>query len=126
MTGPAPKIAAPESPGPSIEVESVSSPNSNESSTTLVEDKSDKGDPPAEAETELPSHPMTGQDHAPDDLAMYIVRGPDYKIDAIDEWRLSLDRAVEMELDWYPLPLIKQPLRLSQSRLVWTVSILQI
>lgn len=125
-TGPAPKIAAPESPGPSIEVESVSSPNSNESSTTLVEDKSDKGDPPAEAETEPPNHPLTGQDRAPDDLDMYIVSGPDYKIDAFDEWRLSLDRAVEMELDWYPLPLIKQPLRLSQSRLVWTVSILQI
>lgn len=57
---------------------------------------------------------------------MYIIRGPDYKIETFDRFQLWLERAAEMELDWYPLSPIKQPLRLSQCRLVWTVSILQV
>lgn len=125
-TGSAPTIAAPEPPRPSIEFESVSSASIAESTPTLVEDKSDEWNPHAKEETELHSRHLGGQDRAPDDLAMSIIRGPDYKIEPFDESRLWLERALEMELDWYPLPPIKQPMRLSQSQLVWTVSILQI
>lgn len=125
-TGSAPTIGAPEPLRPSIEVESVSSSSIAESSPTLVEDKSNKGSPHAKEETELRSHHLGRQDRALCDLAMSIVRGPDYKIESFDEGRLRLERALEMELDWYPLPPIKQSVRLSQSRLVWTVSILQI
>ncbi|KAG6355901.1 hypothetical protein INS49_015285 [Diaporthe citri] len=119
-TGSAPMIAAPEPPRPDIEIESVSSPSIAESAPILREDKSDKENPHAEEETELRSHSQGDQDHALDDLAMSIVRGPDYKTEPFDEIRLWLERALEMELDWYPLPPIKQPVRLSQSRLVWT------
>lgn len=120
--GSAPTIAAPEPPRPSIKVEPVSSRSIAESASTLVGDESDRGNPHADEETKLHSHHLDGQDRALDDLAMSIVRGPDYKIETFDENRLWLERALEMELDWYPLPPIKQPMRLAQSRLVWTVS----
>lgn len=125
-TGSAPTIVASELPRPGIEVESVVSSSIADSAPTLVEDESDQGKPHAEEKTELHRYHMDGQDRALDDLAMSIVRGPDYKIESFDEIRLWLEGVLEMKLDWYPLPPIKQPVRLSQSRLVWTVSILQI
>lgn len=124
--GPAPTIAAPKPPRPSIEVKPVSVPSVEESPARLPEDQSDTEDPHAEAETEHRSHHLDGQDRAFDDLAISIVGGPDYKVEAFDESRLWLERALEMELDWYPLPSIKQTVMLSQSQLVWTVSILPI
>lgn len=125
-TGPAPTFAAPEPPRPSIEDKLVGSPSVEESPARLPEGRSNEGNYHAEAEIEHRIHHLDGQDRAFDDLAISIVTGPDYKIEAFDESRLWLERALEMELDWYPLPSIKQPVRLSQSRLVWTVSRLQI
>lgn len=118
-------VAVSESPGSSIEVRSVSSVSVEESATTMSEDKLSEGEPSAGIKTEPPRNTQDAQDGAHGSLDMYTVSGPDYNLDTFDEWRLWLDKAVEMELDWYPLPPIKQALRLSQSRLVWTVSILQ-
>lgn len=126
MTRPGPIIAAPEPSKSSIEIESVGSSRIEEMSSRLLGDRSGEGSPPAETETEPFSHHLGGQSHALDDLVMSIVRGPDYKIETFDESRLWLERTLETELDWYPLPPIKQSVRLSQSRLVWTVSRLQI
>ncbi|KAK2599880.1 hypothetical protein N8I77_011600 [Diaporthe amygdali] len=114
------RVAEPEPPRPSIEIESASSPRIEESVPRLLEDKAAKESPPAKAATELRSQHLADQDRAFDDLAMYTVKGPDYKIETFDEWRLWLERAVEMELDWYPLPPIKQPVRLSECQLVWS------
>lgn len=125
-TRPGPMIAAPEISNSSIEIESVGSSRIEEMSLGLLEDGSSKGNPSAETETGLVSHHLGGQSRRSNDLAMSIVRGPDYKIETFDESRLWLERTLETELDWYPLPPIKQPVRLSQSRLEWTVSILQI
>lgn len=119
-------IAAPEPSKSSIEIESVGGSRIEEMSSRLLGDRSPKASPPAETETEPFSHHLGGQSRALDNLVMSIVRGPDYKIEAFDESRLWLERTLEAELDWYPLPPIKQPVRLSQSRLVWTVSRLQI
>lgn len=115
-------VAVSESPGSSIEVQSVSDLSLEESATTVSEDKLSEGEPSAETKIEHHSNPQDGKNGFPGGLDMYTVRGPDYKIDMFDDRRLWLDKAVEMELDWYPLPPIKQPLMLSQSRLVWTVS----
>lgn len=123
--GSATTIAVPESPDPTLEVESVSSPTIAETSPRPLEEKSDKATPPVDAETSIHIKSVAGQDRPVQELDMYIIRGPDYKIEAFDRFRLWLERAAEMELDWYPLPPIKQPVRLSQCRLVWTVSILQ-
>lgn len=125
-TRPAPTIPVPESSSPSIEVESVSSPSTKASSPPLVDDKPDIRNSPVEAEAGRHDQHLAGQDRALDDLDMHTVRGPDYKIRTFDECRLWLERAVEMELDWFPLPPIKQPVRFSQCRLVWTVSIRQV
>ncbi|KAG8160982.1 hypothetical protein KVR01_009246 [Diaporthe batatas] len=115
-------VAVPESPTSSIEVQSVSSASVGESATTLVADeKLGEGEPSAEAKTAPPADPQGALEYTPSEgLQMHTVRGPDYKLDMFDNYRLWLEEAVEMELDWYPLPPIKQPLRLSQSRLVWT------
>lgn len=125
-TRPEPMIAAPEPLRSSIEIESVGSSRIEETSWGLLGDISGKDIAPAETETEPLSHRLGGQSRDRDDLVMSIVRGPDYKIETFDESRLWLERTLETELDWYPLPPIKQPVRLSQSRLVWTVGIWQI
>lgn len=119
-------IAAPEPLKSRIEIESLGSSRIEETSLGLLEDRSGKGHSSAETETGLVSHHLGDQSASFDVLAMSIVRGPDYKSETFDESRLWLERTLETELDWYPLPPIKQPVRLSQSRLVWTVSTLQI
>lgn len=122
-TGSAPMFANPDLSRPHIEVKAVSSPSIAESAAILLQDKSGKENARAEEDTEPGSQHLGGQDRALNDLAMSIVTGPDYKIEPFDQGRLWLEKALEQELDWYPLPSIKQPVRLSQSRLVWTVSI---
>lgn len=118
-------IPRPVSPDATLVVESVSSPSIEEPTPRALEEKPDQGTPPVEAETGPHIEPLAGQNRPVQEVGMNIIRGPDYKIKTFDRFRLWLERAAEMELDWYPLPPIKQPVRLSQCRLVWTVSILR-
>lgn len=52
-----------------------------------------------------------------------LLKEKDGETSTLDRIRLYIERLVGEELDWHPLPSIKRPLGLNQSRMSWTVSI---